>query len=776
MPHAWRNGARADRFHRRGGSSALVAWGVADTRKRAMIGVAIAGFAIGAGIAIVRSSSSSTVEDVPSPSEPVRTTVAPEPVAVAPIVPAAGEPFVQVTDPRLLARWDADASAPLSLSSVLARLDATAPSAEPGTPTTGALLARRSASWTAIARTLDDDVARIVAELGIDWETDIAKTYDRSAAKTAIGGDAQHRGNGNVARVLDTRWTTSERSRWLLAAVVYRPDRRDFVPGTCGEVRLIYRLAYEAAVDGRTFASRLPFTVNAVFHVPEDDAKCRRVAASWRAPTVDDANVDAVARTLLDGPLALDRYRLAQLELDAQIVRFPSDLERVEQRGFAGQALYWMRIFAKKGDLVAPIGLENTPDVASIRADPKKREALLKWIGASLSAIDDGVFLLPEPLLAKVALSWSTLGSARLANRPFAALIEPAEAEAFAARLHTGVERFVVDGASLLERLDAASCSGCHQSSSTAGFHMLGIDRAYGSDRDAVHAATDGNRLQLAFSPHFAAEQPRRLAYLESLANGYAPVSVRPHPSAPPAQWDPFGARFEAAGVNQACVLGETLADPSTWSCAAGSSCRALAQDRAAGFQLGQCVPDQPAAGVSCRTAMVQSASDPDALRFAWNVRAFEDRVAREEDLYAIGSGDLNAHAYNCRPAKIGVPLGRVSRNCRPDERTLATFDGASPHEICAIVGGKGFEQMAMGAFDSLAFAAGVGRGLLDTCSTTRPCREDYICQALPDFLAKPHGPVEPSLVASIQSRGLGFCTPTYFVYQLRLDGHPSQG
>ncbi|HWB81008.1 MAG TPA: hypothetical protein VG755_38860 [Nannocystaceae bacterium] len=746
---------------------------MADTRKRTMIAVAIAGFALGGGIAIVRSSPSSTVEELPAPTEPVRTTVAPAP-EVAPIVPAVGEPFVQVTDPRLLARWDADARSPLSLSSVLARLDANAPSIAAGTATTGALLARQSASWTAIAKTLDDDVARIVAELGIDWETDIAKTYDRSAAKTAEGRDAAHRGNGNVARVLDTRWTTSERSRWLLAAVVYRPDRRDFVPGTCGELRLVYRLAYEAAVDRRTFASRLPFTVNAVFHVPEDDADCQRVAVGWRMPAVDDANVDAVAGRLLDGPLALDRLRLAQLELDAQIVRFPSDLERVEARGFAGQALYWMRIFAKRGDTVVPIGLENTPDVQAIRADATKRAALLKWIGDSLLAIDTGVFQLPEALQAKVALSWSTLGSARPANRPFSAIVSPTEIDALARGVADGVETFVTGGATLLERLDGASCSGCHQSSSTAGFHMLGIDREYGTDRAAVHAATDGNRLQLAFSPHFAAEQPRRLAYLEALALGRAPERMRPHPSAPAAQWSPFGPSYARAQVDQPCVIGNELPDATRWQCAEGTSCRVLAQDSAGGFQLGQCVPDEPIAGVSCRTATVESANDPDAELFAWNVRAFEDRVAHEDDLYAISTGDLNAHAYNCRPAKIGVPLGRVSRNCRPDERMLAPFDGASPPEICAIVGGKGFEQMAMGAFDSLAFAAGVGRGLLDTCNATRPCREDYICQALPDFLAQPHGVVEPALLTSIQARGLGFCTPTYFVYQLRLDGHPS--
>ncbi len=745
-----------------------------------MIVVGVVGFAIGAGIAIADHVRAPEPAPTAAPAEPARTTDAKASpagttgdVSVAPIVPAEGEPLVQVTDPRVLAEWDADAKSPLSLASVLARLDGSLATASPGTPTTGALLGRASAGWQGIARTLEADLARIVDELAIDWETDILRTYDPSAAKTAIGRTRDHRGNGNVARVFDARWLAAERSRWSLAAVVYRPDRRDFVPGTCGEVRLVYRLAYELEADGRTYASRLPFTVNAVMHVPDDGEKCRRVAARWRAPAITDDNATAVARTLLAGPLA--DLRAAQLELDAQIVRFPSDLEHVEGRGFAGQALYWMRIFAMQDGALVPIGLENTPDVRAIRADSRKREALLAWITAELPAIDTGVFQLPSELQAKVALSWSTLGSARTANRPFSAIIAPSEVDAMARRLADGVETFVLDGATLLERLDGASCSGCHQSSSIAGFHLLGVERPFGTDEAALRAATDGNRLQLASSPHFAAEQPRRLAYLAELEAGREPDHTRPHPSAPAAHWDPFGPRHAPAGVNQPCVQGEALPNPTQWSCAEGTTCRVLAQESGPGFRLGQCVPDEAEvrAGLSCRTATIEPAPLPSAALLAWNVRAFADRVVQEQELYAIGSGSLDASAYNCRPAKIGVPLGRVTRNCRADERTLSAFAAASPAEICAIVGGKGFEQMAMGQFDSLAFAKGVGRGMLDTCDATRPCREDYSCQQLPDFLAQPHGPVAPALLADVQARGLGFCTPTYFVYQLRLDGHP---
>ena len=143
--------------------------------------------------------------------------------------------------------------------------------------------------------------------------------------------------------------------------------------------------------------------------------------------------------------------------------------------------------------------------------------------------------------------------------------------------------------------------------------------------------------------------------------------------------------------------------------------------------------------------------------------------------IYKVPEGKLSGFDYNCRPTRIGVPLGRITRPCTPDESKLAAVQpGQIPDEICAIVGGKGFEQMAKGYFDSAAFAAGVGRGLLNSCSPSRPCREDYICQEMPDLLTGAKFGVSAQTLNVLKSRRIGFCTPTYFVYQLRLDGHPN--
>ena len=89
--------------------------------------------------------------------------------------------------------------------------------------------------------------------------------------------------------------------------------------------------------------------------------------------------------------------------------------------------------------------------------------------------------------------------------------------------------------------------------------------------------------------------------------------------------------------------------------------------------------------------------------------------------------------------------------------------------EICAVVGGSRFDQCVEGDFHSCLDGI-VGRGMVDTCHLGRFCREDYICQSMPHQLSSVPDEAGADLVAA----GVGFCTPTYFLFQLRLDGHPA--
>ena len=79
-----------------------------------------------------------------------------------------------------------------------------------------------------------------------------------------------------TGRVMDMRWLKSPGARFRLVGVVNRLDRRDFHDlrgeAGCGEMRLIFRLAYSFRKDGKgkILSSRMPFNFNAVYDVLPD--------------------------------------------------------------------------------------------------------------------------------------------------------------------------------------------------------------------------------------------------------------------------------------------------------------------------------------------------------------------------------------------------------------------------------------------------------------------------------------------------------------------------
>jgi len=698
---------------------------------------------------------------------------------------ASTEVTTLISQAPLLAALDHDNSSPLSLVTLFKKIHATQklplPAVAAG-PTRAGDLSGFNETYAQFAGVMSADINRITAGLGIDWEKEILKTYDPKSAKTEAGKTL--RLNGNVARVFNEKWLGSSDGLFILSGVVNRMDRRDFDPAYCGELRFIYRLGYEVRMNGKTYASRMPFTVNMVFSYADDGRNCQDIASLWRIQGIDNDDPAVIAQRLLQGPLDFSRLIFKQMEINAQVVRFPSDLENMENRKFAGQAIYWMRIFALKDGKFQPAKLENTPDVQAILKDPAKQKQLQDYLSSHMAEIDNGAFRMPESLQADIALSFSTAGSARVANRPFDLVVGKEQAAQLVAAAGGPAKslKFVQSGAGLLERLNTSSCMGCHQSSSTAGFHFLGVDRFdLGRDPDAIKAALDGNKLQLPFSPHVYAELARRKDHVERVALGQAPNTYRPHPSAPAAAWENAGPAYAAAGDNMPCPLNADLANTAKWSCNAARnlSCQPLVTNASASSHLGQCMPaaQNISAGLSCRSNAIDDSTAKNAARnpLGFNLHSFTDRVGKEELVYKIPEGKLSGYDYNCRPTKIGVPLGRITRPCKPEEANLSAIrPGSMPNEICAVVGGKGFEQMAKGYFDSGIFAAGVGRGLLNTCTPSRFCREDYICQEMPDFVTGAKFNVSAQALNSLRSRKIGFCTPTYFVYQLRLDGHPN--
>jgi hypothetical protein len=110
-----------------------------------------------------------------------------------------------------------------------------------------------------------------------------------------------------------------------------------------------------------------------------------------------------------------------------------------------------------------------------------------------------------------------------------------------------------------------------------------------------------------------------------------------------------------------------------------------------------------------------------------------------------LGCGDGDP-SYSCRMPGKGFPSGMCTTSCEHIRE---------PREICAATAGDGFGDCISGggAFDECLEkhqqAASRGR-----CNDQLSCRNDYICAKVP-------GSTD------------GACVPAYFLFQVRVDGHP---
>ncbi|CAN7608497.1 hypothetical protein LJR234_004729 [Mesorhizobium amorphae] len=612
----------------------------------------------------------------------------------------------------------------------------------------------------AILAALDARGFGFAGVFAVDGEDDLKALYDEAPAYHAIvdtvagdvaalraemkaGGRTLYEvTDGNVGRIMDMRWLKTAAARFRLVGVVNRLDRRDFADvqgeSNCGEVRFIYRLAYSFKKNGKVLASRLPFNFNAVYSVaPDADGGCVGVAGRW-TPQLDES-VDA--GWLVGGPLEKAGLSFRQLELNAQIVRFPSG----QETEFGGQAAYLMRIFDFDGAAIIEKPLENTPDTGRLTEDAALKKRLADYISDHVAAIDLGVYEIPDEFLAKKAISWSTFGSARQANHPFTPLFQPTD---FAGLDYSGL-KLVRTPEALVERLDNGACQGCHQAGSTAGFHFIGLD-----DR----TTSPLNRIEVGISPHLHAEIPRREAWLRATIDGKEPNRFRPLSFAPPAAWTDTGeVDYAPAEMAMPCLVPEDAARfGASWQCDGGTVCTPLTTASGVRTKPAQCLLPKDSkdmfSGHPCLTGSIASnAAQP-----------FNDRY-KITGQFAAFATDVSRTAYTCRPPKIGVPAGIAYRGCDDKDRAFAAFKAGKPmpSEICGLVGGKKFDTcVATNNFDQCLGGA-VNRGNRPACSADHFCREDYMCQSLP-----------PDTPGVAKVKGIGFCSPTYFIFQMRIDNH----
>jgi hypothetical protein len=569
---------------------------------------------------------------------------------------------------------------------------------------------------------------------------------------------------GNVGRYFDSRWLSSSSGFFQLIGVVNRLDKQDFYSdGRCGDIRFVYRLAYSQ--EG--VRSRLPFTMNVVWRPKTKE--CSKVARMWVKSNNKDTDPDLFSdpKWIQEHLLSPERFEFEKIEVNLQLIRFPSGLETE----FAGQALYLLRVYGfeqeKERWVLKEQGLENTPDVQRIATDPILYDQLLTFVQDHVEDIDNGSYLLPENLWAKEVISYSTLGINRMANRPFSVIqrnsgsllddLKKLEVSWNTQRKLKNA-RWVKSAESVVDRLNNGSCQGCHQASSTAGFHFLG------DEDETINGIT--NRLQIPFSSHFLEDQKRRQKYLAQLASEQEVDVFRPHSLF----------RSVERQVNDVCIPPEWethFADTSAFQCPEDTVCLVISKDPTSGLQYGSCISKEEniRAGESCIDVVLSGEIEEEGSLY--NLHNY-DRTLEQKQRYSISSNKrFTESSYNCRPTRIGVPLGRTYRRCTKSERQFGGFlqpDGSLqeeiPKEICAVVGGRKFDACVEKDFHS-CLSSIVARGMVDSCSLDDFCREDYICQVVPYQLKG----VDQGIV--LEREGIGFCTPTYFMFQLRLDGHP---
>jgi hypothetical protein len=496
-------------------------------------------------------------------------------------------------------------------------------------------------------------------------------------------------------RNLDPGWLSAASATFELVGVINRMDRAPFSPGTCGELRLIYRLAYRAP----KLASRLPLTVNVVYLLEPGARSCRQRVAEWRVPP--GAGADWLRE---HGPLRPDNLaRLKSVETNYQVIRSAAGIRN--QMG--GSAEYILRVFHQEGGRLVRAPLENTPDIARLTGDAALRGELLAFLRdeKTLAAIDRGTVLLPDRFLATQASSFAPHGLARMQNRPFDAVFDPADF----AGLDYAARRVARSPEALLRRLDDLSCVGCHQGRTIAGFHFVGEDRPDTHPLNAVFFAGSG---------HFRTDLVRRIAYLEELERGGQPPDDRPLSIAP------TGVR---ASYGDLCSLPDARAFAG-WTCEEGLACQVI--DPAVGeSEIGQCFPEERRAGDPClRNQVIQAHHSLDKMIMPWT---------------ELGC----ATGYACRMPVGGFPNGMCTGPCDVI---------SAPGEICGPTAGSGFADCLAGksTFASCLERHGE-RKSRGRCNADRSCRNDYVC-------------------ARIGEEEDGACVPAYFLFQLRVDGHPA--
>jgi mono/diheme cytochrome c family protein len=427
--------------------------------------------------------------------------------------------------------------------------------------------------------------------------------FDRyiAAQKAASPTESIGVGEGFDVQLFDRANLKSHDTRFVLAGIVNRMDRAYVSEESCGEIRLIYRLArFETRPDGSKSATRLPMTFNLVMKARDarqTDANgkpvsCAEVARRW----LDNGDWQG----LIGGSFFPSDAMLDRIETNIQISIAPKSA----LHDFRSDYLLKVFRYNAATKTFEESTLENQIDRNRILADDALRRDFRNWLLApeNLREFDRGTVLIPEKFLARAAVVPTPAGLDASAMQPEFGMMQgegKAEGKGEGKSDPVFSDNDVVDAlkqaaargidmqnirsvAGFQRRLNDVTCAGCHQTRGIGGFHFPGVDWL---------ADKPSNSTIVPASPHFFGDQLRRRDILTAFAAGKRPDFSRGFASRPQTRGSAELAGTEYQdGWGSHCSLqnaGSGSEDKSftSWSCAKGLTCQAAA----ASNRIGMC-------------------------------------------------------------------------------------------------------------------------------------------------------------------------------------------
>ena len=399
-------------------------------------------------------------------------------------------------------------------------------------------------------------------------------------------------GEGFDVQLFDRANLKSRDTRFVLTGIVNRMDRAYVSEESCGEIRLIYRLArFETKPDGSKAATRLPMTFNLVMKARDarqTDAggkpvNCAEVARRW----LDNGDWQG----LIGGGFYPHDAMLDRIETNIQISIAPKSA----LHDFRSDYLLKVFKYNAATKTFEESTLENQIDRDRIFADNDLRRDFKDWLLApeNLREFDRGTVLIPEKFLAKAAVVPTPAGlDASVMQPEFGMMQREGKGDpvftdndvvgALKQAAARGDMQNIRSVAGFQRRLNDVTCAGCHQTRGIGGFHFPGVDWL---------ADKPSNSTIVPASPHFFGDQLRRRDILTAFAAGKRPDFSRGFASRPQTRGsgELAGTEYQD-GWGAHCSLqnaGSGTPDRSftSWSCAKGLTCQAAA----ASSRIGMC-------------------------------------------------------------------------------------------------------------------------------------------------------------------------------------------